>query len=101
MLKKYSTYLLLLLNLMQFTNCNNYYNETIKWMDSIDGGTTIENVKENQPDFIIIDWKNGISLDDGKIMYPISEIKGNNEILNMSHYLIFKNDRYHGRKSSK
>ncbi|MBJ2173443.1 hypothetical protein JBL43_04300 [Aureibaculum sp. A20] len=83
------------------TSCHNYYNDTIKWMDSLDSGTSIQTVKENQPDYVIVDWANGIESENDEVRYAVLEIKGNNDILNMSHYLIFIENKFNGRFSSK
>ena len=36
--------------------CKSYYNDTIEWMDNIELGATLDDVKRNQPDFVKIDW---------------------------------------------
>jgi hypothetical protein len=82
------------------TSCKNYYNDTITWMDNIAIGSSLAQVKKSQPDFIDIDWDNPDTLDE-TIRFRIDQIKGNNDILNMTHYLEFSDNKYEGRKSSK
>jgi len=61
----------------------------VEWADNIEAGTSIEDVKKNQPDFIIIDWDNPIEMD-SEIWYEIVEIKGNRDVLKMQNFLAFK-----------
>jgi len=82
------------------TSCKSYYNDTIDWMDKIELGTSLEDVKKNQPDFVEIDWNKPDTLDEG-LRFRIERIKGNNDILNMEHYLVFSDNKYTGRQSSK
>lgn len=72
----------------------------IEWTDSIEKDTDIEMVKANQPSFVAIDWNNPDSIDK-KILYPITDIKGSHDPLNMSHSLVFIDNTYQGRWSSK
>ena len=72
----------------------------IEWTDNIEKGTSIEMVKANQPSFVAIDWSNPDSIDK-KILYPITDIKGSHDPLNMSHSLVFIDNKYQGRKASK
>lgn len=81
-------------------SCKNYYNDTIKWADNLEGGLSINTVKKTQPHFVKIDWKNPRIFED-KTWYFITEIDGNNDILGMSHYLVFRNDKYLYRESRK
>jgi hypothetical protein len=37
------------------TSCKSYYNDTIDWMDNIELGTSLEDVKKSQPDFVEVD----------------------------------------------
>jgi hypothetical protein len=82
------------------TSCKSYYNDTIDWMDKIELGTSLEDLKKNQPDFVEIDWNNPDTLNEG-LRFRIEKIKGNNDILSMSHYLLFSNNKYIGRQSVK
>jgi hypothetical protein len=81
-------------------SCKSYYNDTIDWMDKIELGTSLEDVKKSQPDFVTIDWNKPDTLDEG-LRFRIEKIKGNNDILNMEHYLVFSDNKYTGRQSSK
>ena len=91
---------LLLFILCFTTNCKNHYNETIDWSDNIKKGTNIQKVKEDQPDFVTIDWSNPDTLKN-QIRFPITKIKGSNDVLGMSHYLVFIDNKYEGRESHK
>lgn len=62
MAKIFKHFSIFLFILVLFVCCNDNYNDTIKWMDSIEIDTNIQTIKENQPDFIVIDWGNGIFL---------------------------------------
>jgi hypothetical protein len=81
-------------------SCKNYYNDAIAWMDNIEEGTHIDVVKENQPEFITIDWDNPENHEKEK-WYYVEKIKGNNDPLNMSHQLVFVENKYEGRESHK
>jgi len=83
----------LLIQTVFLAACRNYYNETIKWADSIHEGTSIDSVKLMQPSFIEIDWSNPKILEQSKL-YEIVKIKNNHDILNMQHFLVFKNNKY-------
>jgi hypothetical protein len=82
------------------TSCKSYYNDTIDWIDNIETGTNLEEVKKGQPDFVEIDWNKPDTLDNG-LRFRIEKIKGNNDILNMDHYLVFSDNKYTGRESTK
>ena len=82
------------------SSCKDHYNDTISWTDSIKLGTTIEAVKKDQPKFLEIDWdKPEVNGDEEK--YHITSIKGNNDVLNMTNYLVFVDGKYQGRFSMK
>jgi len=85
---------------MILIGCRDYYNDTIDWTESIEAGTDIRIVKENQPEFVTVDWKNPQSFGN-QTQYLISEIKGSKDILNMDNYLVFVNNKYDGRMSYK
>jgi len=82
------------------TSCKSYYNDTIDWMDNIETGTNLEDVKRSQPDFVEIDWSKPDTLAQG-LRFRIKNIKGNNDMLNMEHYLVFSGNKYTGRESHK
>ena len=85
---------------MALVACKNYYNDAIDWMDNIQVGTDIQTIKDSQPDFIEIAWDKPDTFNN-ELRYAIIEIKGNRDILNMSHYLSFSDDKYLGRSSHK
>ena len=99
-MKKLKSLLGLLIIILLLTSCKSYYNDTIDWMDKIELGTSLEEVKRSQPDFVEIDWNKPDTLDEG-VRFRIEKIKGNNDILNMEHYLVFSDNKFVGRKSSK
>ena len=72
----------------------------IDWTDNIKIDTNIQSVKDEQPDFIEIDWDNPI-LKENEKRFLITKIKGNRDILNMSNYLLFIDNKYQGRDSHK
>ena len=70
--------------------CKSYQNDFILWSDNIPKHSTIEQVKESQPDYVIIDWDNPEVLDDsGNRMFHVKAIKGNRDMLKMGYYLEF------------
>jgi hypothetical protein len=99
-MKKLKSIFGLLTIVLFLTSCKSYYNDTIDWMNKIEIGTNLEDVKRSQPDFVEIDWNKPDTLDQG-LRFRIEKIKGNNDILNMQHYLVFSDNKYSGRKSSK
>jgi len=97
----YQRFILFGLLLLAFCSCKNYYNDSLKWIDSIPIGTPIDTVKKQQPGFLEIEWDAPIKIED-ESMCCITKIKGNHwDILNMSHCLIFKNGAFAGRISIK
>ena len=97
---KYTKFYILLLFSIIIISCKNYYNETIAWADTIESELNIEDVKSIQPNYIEIDWENPQDFEDEK-WFLITKIKGNIDVLAMSHYLVFVNNKYHGRESKK
>ena len=83
-----SIVLTFLLTIIQFS-CKDHYNDTIDWMDKLDSTMTIADIKEMQPDFLEIDWNKPDTMDND-IVFDISKIKGNRDILNMQHSLVFR-----------
>jgi len=81
-------------------SCKNYYNDTIEWTNNLESELTIKEVQKIQPEFIEIDWKNPQTVDDQK-WYMITKIKGNKDVLGMSHYLVFIDSKYQYRESKK
>ncbi|MDP8171254.1 hypothetical protein QJU96_08140 [Pasteurella skyensis] len=73
--------------------CKDHYNDAIEWMYAIKQGVNINLVKNNQPDFIEIDWNNPKIMGNEK-WYEVTKIKGNKDILQMTHYLVFVKDKY-------
>ncbi len=85
--------LIILCSFLGVFGCKDYYNDTIDWINSIKQGVNINLIKKEQPDFIEIDWNNPKIIANEK-WYELTKIKGNKDILQMTHYLIFVNDKY-------
>jgi hypothetical protein len=90
----------LILVLPIFISCKNYYNEMVAWSNNLEQGLDIETVKKLQPDFLEIDWESPLVINDEK-WYLITEIDWNWDPLEMSNFLVFKEDRYMWRESKK
>ena len=72
----------------------------INWTDNIPLGTSIDSVKKNQPNFVVIDWNIPNESDTSK-SFTIIKIKGSNDLLKMNNTLNFVNGRYVGRFARK
>lgn len=83
-----------------FFGCKSYYNDTIHYCDAIKVGVEIEAVKSEIPSFFTVDWEHPEKME-AITYYKIVSIKGNTDILNMQHYLMFKDGKYLGRDSRK
>ena len=97
--KKRSITLAFLLTLIQFS-CKDHYNDTIDWMNKLDSTMTITDVIMIQPDFLEIDWNKADTVD-YDIIFDISKIKGNHDILNMQHSLVFRDSVFRNTMSHK
>ena len=97
---KFMKHLILLLTFITLISCKDYYNETINWADNLEKEQNFKDVQKEQPDYIEIDWKNPQIVDNQK-WYLITKIKGNRDILGMSHYLVFIENKYQYRESKK
>ena len=83
-----------------FASCKSYHNDTIHWIDSIKIGTDISTVRTNQPDFVAIAWDTPDTIGPS-IRYKVTEIKGDKDILKMTYFLVFSQDKFQGRQSKK
>jgi hypothetical protein len=72
----------------------------INWADNIPLGTSIDSVKNLQPEFIVIDWNNPNEIDTSK-SFTIIKIKGSSDLLKMTNTLNFVNEKYVGRFTRK
>ena len=72
----------------------------IAWTSSIAKGTSLDSVKQIQPDYIEINWKNPETFKNEQ-RFIISKIKGDNDILNMEYYLVFIDNKYQGQFAEK
>lgn len=97
---KFNKLLILLFISITLMSCKNYYNETIDWADNLEKEQNFKDVQNEQPDYIEIDWENPQIVDNQK-WYLITKIKGNRDILGMSHYLVFIENKYQYRESKK
>jgi len=93
-------FFILLFIAVTIISCKDYYNETIEWADNLENELNIKDVQNKQPDYVEIDWENPQIVDNQK-WYLITKIKGNNDVLGMSHYLVFVEDKYQYRESKK
>ena len=89
-----------LTSILLFSSCKNYYNDTIEWIDHLGMGLSTEAVQDSQPHFVKIDWQKPDTVED-QVRYKIIRIKGNRDLLNMEHYLVFDVNGYVGRESHK
>ena len=99
-MKNFGHFAYLLILVLSLTSCKDHYNDSIEWMDNIKPGTTLQDIKKDQPDFLTIDWDKPDTLDN-QIRYTVTEIKGNNDILAMTHLLVFVDNKFQGRESHK
>jgi hypothetical protein len=97
---KLSKLLILLSISIALVGCRDYYNETIDWADNLENEQSFKDVQKEQPSYIEIDWENPQIFDNQK-WYLITKIKGNNDFLGMSHYLVFIEDKFQYRESKK
>jgi len=82
------------------SGCENHYNEMIEWTDELEIGSSVQVVKNTQPTFIEISWDQPVKIEN-EILYEISKIDGEYDILKMSNFLVFVDGKYQGRKSIK
>jgi len=92
--------------LFVLTGCSNHYNDMVKWADEeIPDGVSIDSVKSLQPDYLEIAWDNPDTMKLRRdttaltILFDITEIKGNRDILKMQNLLIFIDGKYAGREA--
>ena len=90
-----------LFSIVVVVSCKDYYNNTIQWADNIETELNITEVQKQQPKFIEVDWNNPLTTSDNEKWYLITKIKGNRDILSMSHFLVFKDGKYKYRESKK
>lgn len=76
------------------TGCKDYSEESILWLNAIETGTDIEKIKTSQPGFIKINWEKPDTVN-YKLYYLVT-IKGNPDILNKTHHLVFMDGRFQG-----
>lgn len=97
---KHVKFFIIVLITLTINSCKNHYNETIEWTDNLEPELNIKNVQDQQPNYIEIDWENPQIMDKQK-WYLITKIKGYNDVLGMSHYLVFVEAKYQYRESKK
>lgn len=68
----------------------------LDWSNSIPVDTDLEKVKKDQPEFLVIDWNNPDTLENGMIRFYVTEIKRNYDILKMEYFLEFENNKFRG-----
>lgn len=69
-------------------------------MENIPENAPIKYVQKHQPHFVGVDLEHP-KIHDGRVYYFIENIKGSYDVLNMSHILIFENNKYQGFESRK
>ena len=89
-------YVFVILIFMILISCNNNQNKMIGWADNIPIGTDLITVKNNQPDFLEIDWEKPDTFENETTRYFITKIKWNYDVLKMGYYLEFENNKYRG-----
>ena len=72
---------------MGCVNTNNNYNKMLDWINSIEKGESIQQVKASQPDFIIVHWEHPDTTS-GYMRFSI-EPKNHHDILKIDNALIF------------
>ena len=90
----------ILLLTFTFSSCSNHYNDSIEWMDSIEVGTTIDQIKNDKPQFIEIGWNSPDTVEN-EIHYPVTKISGSKDLLSMSHSLVLIDNKFVRRDSHK
>ena len=75
---------------MGCVNTNNNYNKMLDWMNSIEKGASIQQVKASQPDFVIVHWARPDTA--SRYMRFSIEPKNHHDILKMDNALVF-NDK--------
>ena len=83
------------------SSCKSYQNDFINWSDNIPLNSTIEQVKQIQPDYVKIAWDKPEVRDNDNQMFFITDIKGNRDPLKMEYYLEFNNEGFVARFSHK
>ena len=81
--------------------CTNNHNKMIEWADKIAIGSSVQSVKQIQPDYLKIDWNKPDTLHNGFIRFYITDIDGNYDALKMSYFLEFDSSGYRGQFSRK
>ena len=92
--KKNNKVALSFLFILFYSGCKNYQNEMFDWSRNIPKGASIDIVKISQPGFLIIDWDNPDTIENGKTRYYVTEIEGNNNLLKMQCFLEFENNEF-------
>ena len=99
--KKLYIIIAFILSLIVISSCSNYHKDMIEWYNNVPVGTELIIVKENQPDYIKINWESPVIFENGIIRYSIIKIKGDNDLLKMSYFLEFKDNKFIGQFAHK
>lgn len=78
-----------LILIVVFQSCKSHQNDFLTWSDNIPPNTSIEAVRSSQPEFVIIDWNNPETLENGNQQFYITDIEGSQDVLKMGYYLEF------------
>jgi hypothetical protein len=91
-------YLVMLLLLI--AACNNRYNQMIEWSDGIEIGSSMEQVRRGQPEYVKVDWQKP-QVFENETWYQIVEVKGSTDMQEMNNYLVFIGTKYQRRIAMK
>ncbi|MBI1288018.1 MAG: hypothetical protein GC178_10640 [Flavobacteriales bacterium] len=87
--------------------CRNCYNEMIDWSEKVPQGSSIEEVKKLQPEFLSIAWDMPDTVEwylekypqDTLVRFLITDVCGGSDLLHMENRLEFINGGYIGREA--
>lgn len=89
-----------LLSFLMLAGCRDHYNDAIEWADGLGVGMSLEDVRRALPDFMEVDWSHPQVAGDQRL-YLVTRIKGSDDVLGMSHSLVFVDGRFQYRDSKK
>jgi PBP1b-binding outer membrane lipoprotein LpoB len=87
------TFLLLVLTFLLF-GCSNNTNKMNEWANNLPSQCSPDIVKSKQPDYLEIDWDKPDTLNNGMLRYYVTKIKGNSDLLEMTYFLEFENNKF-------
>lgn len=90
-----------LILIVTLSSCKDYYHDMRVWSASIAPGTSLQDVKRAQPNYIDVAWNTPDTLQENILRYHITNIRGHNDPLHMSYFLEFKGERFRGQFAHK